>query len=490
MNQATPEATLAKVKLPPGVRIRIHGRSFELRAYGGTNPATDKPQHLTERLSLDTAPRDLGEAALALAARAAELKATRRVRRKEGGHVELPSHKVRERTVAEALDGWFAERGQDLARADEAERAIRMFKAVIGDAELWRLRGSLDATDDPAVTADLVDLTAVRRDLIAGGSDGDRPLAPSTVKGRFSSVLSPALARAVRRGWLPTNPCREMTPLASKKAEATPDLDPEPVGEFLAFLARHQSRLYTFALLVASGPRPFEACAIRRGNLDLEAGELRLLAEGVVKARRVKGEPERWVVEAGETTKRRRRMIMLDPILVEALRDVVRDQDRVALETGIGPLSRRAFVFSNDHYGEKPVNPHSMGTLFDRYVARARGLEAEPGRGRRQPSSHKRPRALRRPEQVIDLPEKFSLYSMRHDGISSMLAAGRRPKAVAERYATSEDMLYREYSHLIKGEDAALAEAMGQKWATVAERISAAAAGGDVIPLHRPDITT
>ena len=104
------EEMRAAGKLAPGVRLDLNGQAFRLRAYAGTNPATGKPQHLYEPAPFTIGRRDLEELARVLAGRAAELKRVRRLRRKEGGHVEFPATatgKAVERNVRHALETWY-----------------------------------------------------------------------------------------------------------------------------------------------------------------------------------------------------------------------------------------------------------------------------------------------------------------------------------------------------------------------------------------------
>jgi integrase len=205
--------------------------------------------------------------------------------------------------------------------------------------------------------------------------------------------------------------------------------------------------LEPFALLVASGPRPVETAAITRAQVDVDRASLSLDARGVVHTVGPDGR-EAWVVSAGETTKRRRRVVTLDERTLGALRRWLAFQQEACLAMGerLGP---RALVFSLDPAGAEPISPKVFSSAFARAVDRA----ATSG---------------------VSLPDGFHLYDMRHFGITQLLRAGRPVAAVAKRFGTSARMIHARYEHAIPGDDAHLADTLGAVWG---ENIS----GGSVI---------
>lgn len=496
----TPRKTPGSTRVPASRgTVREHRGALELRAYAGINPATGTRQYLTKRLPLGTADKVLGRELTALVARADDLVETRRARRKDGYTQPEPARANRDRTVGHALETWWNAHGSTLDGATEIRRNLDAYLIPrLGPVALWRLRPALDAAEaerDP----DLVDLSALYRDLQAGGATGGggrphragRPLAPATIH-KIHGILRAALALEVRRpGGIMSNPAAEVRlPRIEDRESTTPE--PDELADFLPFLAgagrtvpgydvtrrtrTGETVTYrveekpdvraaelgratrAFALLVASGPRPQEVAAIRRGDLDLDTGRLSLTGEGVVKVKEP-GQPERWEVRRGETAKRRKRAITLDPDVLAAVEDVIRAADEYALACGIR-LGRRAFLFSDEPDGSKPPSPKNLSRAFDRAVAAA----VRAG---------------------IDVPAGMRLYDMRHFGITQLLRAGRAVADVARRYGTSSRMIHARYAHAIPGDDHGLAATMADVWAPVRARAAELDAGGPVVALRR-----
>lgn len=458
----------------PRGSVRRKGNGLELRAYAGTDPATGRADYLREPLPSSTPEREVNRRLTALVARADDLAATRRRRRRDGGHVPRVERNPRRRTVSDALEGWWQDHGQDLSGADTARTVIDAYLTPhLGGVALWRLRGKLDK-DEADLDPDLVDLSAFYRQLRAVGGPGrpsGRRLEPSAVL-RIHGVLRGALAAAVRKGWLPENPASAARlPRLEERESTTPDM--EEMREFLAFLREPRvvagykatrrtlggglvtyevparevepdTQLVAFALLVASGPRPQEVAAIRWGAFDLDAGRLSLTGEGVV---RVKddGQPEQWVVRRGETEKRRL-MISLDAYVLDVLREHRRRRLEAALSCGVS-LGRKAFVFSNTPDGAENVAPHAITVAFERQVRRARAA----------------------------VPEGMRLYDARHFGITQLLGRGVSVVEVARRFGTSPRMIHARYAHAIPGDDARAAEAMTAVWGPPRARAAGAA---------------
>jgi integrase len=203
-----------------------------------------------------------------------------------------------------------------------------------------------------------------------------------------------------------------------------------------------------FALLVASGPRPVEVAAITRTQLDGDS--LSLDGRGVIQAENDEGR-EVWVIATGETPKRRRRTITLDPRTLAALRRWLAFQQEASLAMGerLGP---RALVFSLDPRALVPISPKVFSGAFARAVDRAE-------------------------EAGVALPDGFHLYDMRHYGVTQLLRAGRPVAAVARRFGTSPRMIHQRYEHAIPGDDAALADTMAAVWGEPA-------GPADVVPLR------
>lgn len=476
--------------------IRERANRLELRAYAGVNPATGKRDYLTERLPLDTPVGVARKRLTVLVGRADEIAATRRERRKDPARSPRPAAaRAKDRTVRQVLEAWYEAQARYLASAGHVRMALDTYLLPeLGDVALWRLRGGLEPDEtDP----DLVDLSGFFRRLLKSGRKirtGKNarvvyrelraankaagvteaaaetmaraqaaaaasvavergPLKPSAVA-RTRGILHAGLAYAVGKGWLASNPASEIRlPTVEDRESTTPEQD--EAADFLGFVAGRHHELYAFTLLVASGPRPQEVAAIRWPQLDLDTGQLSLTGEGVVKEKEP-GKPERWVVRRGETEKRRRRVIALDAVTLDALRELRRRQRETALACGTS-IGRRALVFSGEVDGSEPVSPHAMTTTFSRYVRYAR-------------------------RQGVDIPEGMRLYDFRHFGITQLLRAGRSAADVARRFGTSARVINARYAHAIPGDDERMADTMADVWAPMQQR-AALAVGGPPIAL-------
>lgn len=416
----------------------LRNGSWRLRVYAGIDPATGTQDYLRLTLSEGTGKRERDRQHAALLARADELAAARRHRRREGGEAALPERaRPKERTVADALEAWWKAKGKALRGPSTARIQIDAYLTPrLGHVALWRLRGVL-VDDDP----DLVDLSALYDELLAGGAvDGD-PLKPASVH-RAHGVLRSALSFAVANRWLKANPASDARlPRIEDRECTTPDI--QEMAAFLPYLAARHEDLHLFALLVASGPRPQEAAALRWSHIDLAAGTVGLTGEGVIKVKDP-GQPERHEVKRGETEKRRRRSITLDPLPLAALRSRQSRQRDYSGACRI-TLGRQALVFTNDHEAARPIAPHAMTTAFDRQVRYA-------------------------VRDGLSLPGGMRLYDMRHFGITQLLAGGVDPAEVARRFGTSARMIYARYAHAVPTSDtkaaAVMANVWGPQWST------------------------
>lgn len=472
--------------IPPRGQRRTRRNGIELRAYAGIDPVTGQKERLEERLPLDTPPKEIGRRLTALVARADEIAAERR-RRRRGEAAPGPAPEP-DRAVGQSLAAWWKTHGRHLARAGDARMIIDAYlEPLLGHVALWRLHPGLDP-EAAARNPDLVDLTDVFDELARKGSVGGggrrhtagRPLGPATLH-KIRSVLSAALALEVTAGRLAANPCTGMKlPTIPDRGSTTPESD--ELAAFLPYLAGagrftggysttrrtktgdkvtyavrrreleptiRDHQLLVYARLVASGPRPQEVSALQRGHYDRDSGRLSLPGEGVVKVKEP-GRPERWEVARGETEKRRKRTIMLDPVVVAELDRLLLEQDTFALECGV-KLGRRAHLFSLEADCSQPLSPNTASDGFTDAVARAVAAG-------------------------VDIPAGMRLYDLRHFGITQLLRDGRAPAAVAVRFATSERMIRSRYSHFIPGDDDRLAETMANVWAPLA-------GSGEVIPL-------
>lgn len=479
--------------------IRERANRLELRAYAGVNPATGRRHYLVERLPLDTPPKEVRSRLTKLVARADEIAETRRLRRKDPSAGPRPRAAQRQDlTVGYVLEAWWEAHAQYLASAANVRMVLDTYLLpTLRDVALWRLRAQL-APGEAELDPDLVSLSAFEAELLRSGRKIRRgrnlrqvhrelraankaagiresaadtaarakvaaaasvavdraPLKPSAVD-RIHGILHAGLAYGVAKGWLPSNPASDVRRVRTEDRESTtPEQD--EANDFLHYVARRHHELYTFTLLVASGPRPQEVAAIRWPQLDLDAGKLSLTGEGIVRVKEP-GRPEQWIVRRGETEKRRRRVIALDPVVLAALRELRRRQLETAMAVG-ATVGRRALLFSAEPDGSEPVSPHALTITFTRHVGYAR-------------------------RDGVDVPAGMRLYDFRHFGITQLLRKGRSVADVALRFGTSARVINARYAHAIPGDDERMAETMADVWAPMRARAAENVAAGDsVVP--------
>jgi integrase len=441
------------------------GRGIQLKAYAGIDPATGKRHYLYDQVSADVGKRELDRRARALAAAAHALADSRRTRRRDPGAPRRPARPgtAHSRTVGDAVEAWWKHHGSKLTGAPKTRPLIDgIILPELGHLKIALVAGS--PPDDPAERDDDLVYLSERWEEIARTArrNGDQPLAASTVH-KLHGIVGAALRRAGHPipdpGLPPIGEAAETTPL------------PEEMAAFLPYLAAtgRMTTPYTvtrrvrgstkvthyevparplepsamdlmleaFSLLVGSGPRPVEAAALTRTQIDLDAGACSFDGRGVVPVHDDDGR-EQWVIAGGTTAKRRRRVLTLDPRTLAALRRWLTFQDTASLAMG-ERLTGRALVFSLDPAGTAPVSPKVFSKAFGRAVDRARDDEAT-------------------------LPDGFHLYSMRHYGITTLLRAGRPVAAVARRFGTSARMIHARYEHAIPEDDGRLADTLAGAW--------------------------
>lgn len=443
---------------------RPRGSSIELKAYAGTDPATGRQQYLYDTVPADTGKRELDRRARALDAAAAALAESRRQRRRNpAAPGPTRARPTAARTIGDAVEAWWKHHGSKLAGAPKTRPLIDgIILPHLGDLKITLVAGT-PPDDDTERDGDLVYLAERWEEIrVSGRRNGDTPLSPAMIH-KCHGIVGAALRRA---GHPVPDPG---LPAMGDKPETTPL--PEEMTAFLPYLAARGRTVpaYTttrrvrgttntvsydvpartvepsamdlmteaFALLVASGPRPVEAAAVTRTQIDPASGSCSLDGRGVVLTLDDAGR-ERWVVAGGETAKRRRRVITLDALTLAALKRWLAFQQEAGLAMG-ERLSPRALVFSLDPAARAPISPKVFSNAFARTVDRA----------------------------VADgavLPEGFHLYDMRHYGITTLLRAGRPVAAVARRFGTSPRMIHQRYEHAIPGDDAHLADTLTAMW--------------------------
>ena len=218
--------------------IRQRGtNSFELRVYGGTDPASGRRRWLTRtvRGNRSDALRELK----ALAAHANVAPAV-------GAHT----------TVGALLDQWFA-RG----RSTWSPTTIRNLTSIV-ERHLKPGLGDILVGD---LTTAIVD--EFYEDLRSEGRIDGKPLAVGTVR-RIHSALHAALAQAQRWSWVFENVADQATPPRDVPAEMRPPT-PVQVAQLLEFVARDPALHLYLTLAATTGARRGQLLALRWVDVDL-----------------------------------------------------------------------------------------------------------------------------------------------------------------------------------------------------------------------------
>ncbi|HEV2893256.1 MAG TPA: site-specific integrase [Actinomycetota bacterium] len=454
----------------------VRGRTIRLKAYAGVDPATGKGQYLYDQVPATAGKREVDRAAKALDARAQALAESRRARRRDPNAVPKKAAVRADKTIGDAVEAWWKHHGSKLPTARHARGFIDgIILPHLGAIKIALVAGT-PPDDDDERDDDLVYLSEKWAEIQrVGRRVGDKPLEASYIH-RCHGIVGAALRRAGRPiadpGLPSVQATADATPLPEEMVAFLPHL--AAPGRTAAYTVTRRVRggpgttsyivpardtepsamdlmLNAFALLVGNGPRPVEAAAITRTQVDFDTKVLSLDARGVVQS--PEPGPERWVIVTGETAKRRRRAISLDDRTLAALKRWFAWQRDYALRCG-ERLTARSLVFSLAPDGSEPISPKVFSGNFTDAVRRARG-------------------------EGCDLPDGFHLYSMRHFGITQLLrnGKGRNVAAVADRFGTSTRMIEERYEHAIPKDDAHLAEILGAVWG------EADPGGGDVIPI-------
>jgi integrase len=264
-------------------------------------------------------------------------------------------------------------------------------------------------------------LTATQLDTFYLALVRDAGLAPATVR-QVHAIIRRALRQAVKWGWITSNPAANATPPRVRR----PDIAPPSLADVHKLITEADTTDPEFApylrVVVATGLRRGETCALRWVDLDVEAGTL--LVEHSIIA--VMG---RGILEKDTKTHAARR-IALDPQTIEVLiahRQVVEDRARACGTE----LVRDAFIFSFAPDGRRPWYPDSASSAFARLRKRV-GLDT------------------------------VRLHDLRHMHATQLLAAGVPVRTVSGRlgHANAATTL-NVYGHFLEASDRHAAEVIG-----------------------------
>lgn len=448
----------------------LDGATIQLKAYAGVDPTDGKQEYLYDTVAANVGKREIDRVCKALDERANKALKARRQRRLDPAAPRLERRQQKDRTVRDAVEAWWKHHGSKLDGAPKVRGLVDgIILPHLGDIKVALVAGT-PPDDDDERDPDLVYLAEKWEEIRLTGRKATgkalpkKPLEPATIH-RCHGIVGAALRRAghpiIDPGLPAMGAALNTTPIVEEMAAFLPYLaagERTSPGYTVQRRVRGTTKTISyqvaartvpvnamdlmteaFALLVGSGPRPVEAAAITRTQLDLAAGKLSLDGNGVIESRDETGK-EIWIVATGETVKRRSRTLTLDTRTLAALDRWLKFQREASLAMG-ARLGPRALVFSLDPKAREPISPKVFSAAFGRAVDRARDAD-------------------------VELPADFHLYDMRHFGITQMLrnGHGRNVAAVAARFGTSTRMIHARYEHAIPSDDAALADIMTNVW--------------------------
>ncbi|MEZ5230137.1 MAG: site-specific integrase [Acidimicrobiales bacterium] len=360
--------------------IERYGKGWRYRAEVGRDPATGRRKFVSKGGFATQ-----GEARRALNKKLVEID--------DGTHVER-----RRITVADYLDEWFEGAEHDLRPTSAAgyRRAIVKLKATLGHRQLQELT--------PAM---------VEASYRQHRKDG---LAPKTILNTHS-VLRKALNDAERLGLVQRNVARSAKrPKVLRAEQATWSAD--QLSEFLNSI-RDDPYFGVYLTAATTGLRRGELLGLGWPAVDLDSGSL-----SVVRTRTMASSKE---VEGETKTDRSRRRISLDPMTVEMLRRLHRDQ--LEQRKVAGPAWIETGLVFTDAIG-RGVSPDAVSQHFAILVKRS------------------------------SLPY-VRLHDLRHTHATLALKAGVHPKVVSERLGHAGIGITLDlYSHVSPGMDRDAANAV------------------------------
>ncbi|HEY5273757.1 MAG TPA: tyrosine-type recombinase/integrase [Acidimicrobiales bacterium] len=311
--------------------LRQRGNAWELRAYVGVDPLTNRKKYLTR--TFRGGKRDAEEALARFTTEVAG-----------GGHA------AQNTMVGDLIQQWL-----NLSRAELSPTTARGYDWIIkayitptlGNVPLGKLR-----------TAQLDRFYSHLREK---GGQQEKPLSAATVH-QVHAILRRALHQGIRWGWITENPAALASPPRVRAPHLSPP-DPAAVIRLLEAADESDPDLACFLRLAATtGARRGEVCGLRWRDIDLTAGTV-LISRSVVEA------ANNVIIEKDTKTHASRR-IALDPGTISALlAQQVRMRSRAAACGGA--LKDAAHVFSRDPEGDRPWTPNSVTKAFIRVRTRA-----------------------------------------------------------------------------------------------------------------------
>lgn len=305
-------------------------------------------------------------------------------------------------TVATLLDAWLAdiEPSRAAYTMREHRRGVeRNIIPAIGTVRLDRL------------TAEHLD--RFYRSLRAQG------LAAASVR-RHHAILSSALRRAVKWGWLPVNPADAASPPGVTRSTANAPA-PATVQRLVATAQATDPVLATaIALAAVTGARRGELCALRWSDIDWAKRTLTIARSLTLIGREA---------TEGPTKTHQRRAIAIDDALGAFITHRQSDQQALAETVGVSPV-RDPFILSRSADGSMPCRPDSLTAGYGRLAQR------------------------------LGIGGHF--HQLRHFAATTAIASGADVRTVAGRLGHADpSTTLRIYTHAVEARDRELAGVLG-----------------------------
>ncbi len=311
--------------------LRKRGNAWELRAYAGIDPLTNRQKYLTRTFRGGK--------------REAEEALSRFVTEVSGG-----GQAAQDTTVGDLIREWLALASRDLSPTTTRgyEWIVKTYVTrTLDRVPLARLR-----------TAQLDRFYVQLRNM--GGQDG-KPLSAATVR-QVHAIVRRALGQGVRWGWIATNPAALASPPRLRASQLAPPQSADVV-HLIEVATENDPDFGCFLHLAATtGARRGELCGLRWQDVDLTTATMTISRNVVEGAKSV-------LVEKDTKTHASRR-IALDPDTVATLRAQQRRMATRALACGVG-LDKEAHIFSRDPDGLRPWAPNDVTKAFIRVRNRA-----------------------------------------------------------------------------------------------------------------------
>lgn len=372
---------------------------WRIRVYMGRDPETDKRKYVTKTFDLK---------------RDADKEATRLERQKDLGILTVPSKE----SFGKYLQTWLDEVKEGTIRA----RTMHDYRGYIRRY----IKKPPDGT--PSVGSIRIDrLTPAAFQALYAHMRTELDLSPRTIR-YLHTILRQALGHAVATGAIARNPTDyvELPKAQGKKNKTHRAMSREEATAFLE--AAREDRYYPlWAVLLTGGLRPGEAFGLKWGDVDLEEGRIHIR-----RALTRRGFEDSWRLVEPKTA-RARRVVVLPPVTVEALREwkVKQAEERLLLGAEYDDHGGDPFVFATE-FG-KPLDQSNLRANHFLPVMAAAGLGEWEGEGKDR-----------------TFTPAYRVYDLRHTCATLLLLAGENPKIVSERLGhASVSLTLDTYSHVL-----------------------------------------